>query len=277
MAEKISCTDTGKNLTMLIALLPLTVYSVMNSSLCSLVTIAVSVASCVVFEALIQKLLKQKIQIKDLSAASTGLILALILPAQIAVWQVVLGALVAVVVAKAFFGGNGNYVFSPALIGRAFLWVSFKSAFESKWLFPHDGGKESVVALILMAVAFIYLVINKVIDWKAPLMFVSLLFSIYTLSFAANVGTGFGAEVLKAYLGGGIVFAAVFLLSDETIIPNFWAGKVIYGTGAAILTYLIAIPGANADGAMFGILIMNAVAPYLNRSAAKPAQAGGAK
>jgi electron transport complex protein RnfD len=119
----------------LMALAPAALFGICIFGLPALVTILVSMISAVAAEALFRRLTKQDIRVWDLSAAVTGLLLALILPPATPPWMTALGAVFAVVVAKEFFGGLGANVFNPALIGRAFLLMSFPAAVTS-WLSP---------------------------------------------------------------------------------------------------------------------------------------------
>lgn len=273
---------TIKNLPILIALLPLCVFSAAASSspIHSILIFFVSVAWCFIFETFGQKLLKQKLMAHDLTAVICGLELALLLPEQIQLWQVVLGALVAIVAAKLFFGGNGSYVFSPALIGRAFLFVSFKSSFsESKWLFPCGDEKQAVWVLALLAAAFLYLVVMKAISPESSATYAAVLLAACVLYSLIS-----GEEILPSAAGfmtnGAVLFMAVFIITDSTILPDSALGKILYGAFSAILTFIIMIPGKTQDGAMFAILIMNAVAPYFNqkkKAKVPAANAGGAK
>ena len=216
----------------------------------------------------------------DLTAVICGLELALLLPEQIQLWQVILGALVAIVAAKLFFGGNGSYVFSPALIGRAFLFVSFKSSFsESKWLFPCGDEKQAVWALALLAAAFLYLVVMKAISPESSAAYAAVVLAACVLYSLIS-----GEEILPSAAGfmtsGAVLFMAVFIITDSTILPDSTLGKILYGACAAVLTFIIMIPGKTQDGAMFAILIMNAVAPYFNqkkKAKVPAANAGGAK
>ena len=108
------------------ALMPAYVISVMAFGWGALITTAISVAACVLFEWLIAKfLLKQKPTICDCSAILTGLLLAFNLPSNLPWWIVVIGALVAIGVAKMTFGGLGQNLFNPALVGRVFLLIAF--------------------------------------------------------------------------------------------------------------------------------------------------------
>ena len=123
-------------LLVIIALLPAYAVSVWQFGWGALITTAISVAACVLFEWLIAKyLLKQKSTIGDLSAVLTGLLLAFNLPSNLPWWIVVIGALVAIGVAKMSFGGLGQNIFNPALVGRVFLLISFPAQMTT-WPVP---------------------------------------------------------------------------------------------------------------------------------------------
>ena len=123
-------------LLVIIALLPAYAVSVWQFGWGALITTAISVAACVLFEWLIAKyLLKQKSTIGDLSAVLTGLLLAFNLPSNLPWWIVIIGALVAIGVAKMSFGGLGQNIFNPALVGRVFLLISFPAQMTT-WPVP---------------------------------------------------------------------------------------------------------------------------------------------
>ena len=123
-------------LLVIIALLPAYVVSVLAFGWGALITTAISIAACVLFEWLIAKfILKQKSTICDLSAVLTGLLLAFNLPSNLPWWIVVIGALVAIGVAKMSFGGLGQNLFNPALVGRVFLLISFPAQMTT-WPVP---------------------------------------------------------------------------------------------------------------------------------------------
>ena len=110
----------------LIALAPAMLVSILSSGWSALMLILVGAAACVLTEFLIQKyLLKRPVTVSDLSAVVTGCLLALNLPPNSPWWLIVIGSVVAVGVAKMTFGGLGQNIFNPALVGRVFLLVSF--------------------------------------------------------------------------------------------------------------------------------------------------------
>jgi len=120
-----------------IALLPALAVSTFYFGIGMIIITAVSVLSCVLFEYLFQKyLLKNPASHLDGSAALTGLLLAFCLPANLPWWIVIIGAFVSIGVAKMTFGGLGNNIFNPALVGRVFLFISFPVAMTS---YPEPG------------------------------------------------------------------------------------------------------------------------------------------
>ena len=110
----------------LIALVPTFIFSIVFFGLGAILVTLTSVAACLVFEYVIQKyLMKQRPTIWDGSAIITGVLLAFNLPSSLPLWIVVIGALGAIGIGKMSFGGLGNNIFNPALVGRVFLLISF--------------------------------------------------------------------------------------------------------------------------------------------------------
>ena len=297
------------------ALAPISVFAVALYGLPALLTMLVSIVSAELAEALFRKITRQDLRNKDFSAAVTGLLLALILPPGIPLWMTALGAAFAIIVAKEFFGGLGANVFNPALIGRAFLVMSFPVAATS-WAFPRafysvDASSAAFIdavtgatplqmiktgetiahlgktlaaaglaggsgylstigslflglrpgcigesSIILILFAFLYLLASGTIDWRSP---VSMILSVFVFSFL------FGKDPLFSVLAGGVLFGAVFMTTDYVTGPLTAKGKLIFGFGAGLITVLIRQWGNYPEGVTYGILIMNAVTPFLNR------------
>ncbi|MDR2393054.1 MAG: RnfABCDGE type electron transport complex subunit D [Treponema sp.] len=290
----------------LIALAPASVFGVVIFGFPALLTIIVAVAAAVLAEACFRSILKQDIRIKDLSAAVTGLLLALILPPATPLWITALGSIFAIVVAKEFFGGLGANVFNPALIGRAFLIMSFPAAITT-WYGPtgfgvslsdavttatplnilkqggaladvarslgltpsadygsvmgtlflgNHGGCIGETSILLLLVGAVYLLLTKTIDWRAPAAMIG----------ATVVSSLFlGMDPLFAVLSGGVLFGAVFMATDYVSTPLTANGKLVFGFGAGLITVLIRKWGNYPEGVTYGLLIMNAVTPFLNR------------
>ena len=121
----------------LIALVPTFIFSIVFFGLGAILVTLTSVVACLVFEYVIQKyLMKQRPTIWDGSAIITGVLLAFNLPSSLPLWIVVIGALVAIGIGKMSFGGLGNNIFNPALVGRVFLLISFPVQMTS-WPVPN--------------------------------------------------------------------------------------------------------------------------------------------
>lgn len=120
---------------MLVSLAPVSIFGIIIFGFPALINIIVAIASAIAGESLFRFITKQPIRAKDLSAGVSGLLLALVIPPTTPYWMTALGAVFAVVVAKEFFGGLGANVFNPALIGRAFLVMSFPAALTT-WRLP---------------------------------------------------------------------------------------------------------------------------------------------
>jgi electron transport complex protein RnfD len=293
----------------LIALAPAAVFGVVLYGFSALLTILVSLAAAELAEILFRAVTRQDIRNGDLSAAVTGLLLALTLPPGVPLWITALGAVFAIVVAKEFFGGLGANVFNPALIGRAFLLMSFPAVITT-WAHPplageavdavsavtplalinageslgahygevvkylllgvHAGSIGESSALFILA-GFVFLLVSKTIDWRTP---VTMIASVAVLSFLL------GRDPAIAVLSGGVLFGAVFMATDYVTAPLTASGKLVFGCGAGIIAVLIRQWGIYPEGVTYGILIMNAVTPFLNRllqkkfGYVKPAKAG---
>jgi electron transport complex protein RnfD len=121
----------------IISMLPALAVSVYFFGIGMIIITTVSVFSCILFEYLIQKyVMKIKLSHLDGSAILTGLLLAFCLPSNIPFWMVMIGALVAIGIGKMTFGGLGNNIFNPALVGRVFLFISFPVAMTN---YPKPG------------------------------------------------------------------------------------------------------------------------------------------
>jgi electron transport complex protein RnfD len=123
----------------IIALLPSFIFSVYLFGLRALYIILISIITCIVCEAVMQRMLGKKITITDGSAVLTGLLLAFNLPPGVPLWLPVVGSAFAIIFAKQLFGGLGYNFINPALAGRAFLMASWPSAMTKEWFAPAGG------------------------------------------------------------------------------------------------------------------------------------------
>lgn len=129
-----------------IALTPTLLVSIYFFGFSAIKLVLVGVISCVAIEYVIQKyLLKTTVTINDYSAALTGLLLALNLPPSSPWWIIFIGSVVAIGVAKMSFGGLGQNIFNPALVGRVFLLISFP-VIMTDWSIPHSWFRSGIDA-----------------------------------------------------------------------------------------------------------------------------------
>lgn len=269
-----------------IALLPACAFGVYNFGLRALLVLCVSVASCVLFEYIYERLMHKKLTVSDLSAVVTGLLLGMNLPHTLPIWMVVLGSAFAIIIVKQLFGGLGQNFMNPALGARCFLLISFAGQMTK---FTYDGvtgatplavlkGGEAVDILkmflgttggvigetcaLALIIGGIYLIIRKVILPTIPLLYI-LTFSVFILIFG---GHGFNMEFLAAHLcGGGLMLGAFFMATDYVTSPVTNAGKVIFGIVLGILTGVFRIFGNSAEGVSYAIIFSNLLVPLIEK------------
>lgn len=210
-------------LDVVIALLPAVIVSVVFYGLGELLVLGVSVISCVLLEYLITKyMLKQPSTTGDWSAVVTGLLLALNLPSTTPWWVVFIGAVVAIGVAKMTFGGLGQNVFNPALVGRVFLLVSFPT-YMTRWEMPRGlFGADAVSGATPLGVIKEGLMQGSTVtDLMAEHGYS------YSQMLFANIGGSAGEACAIAILVGFI-----YLVARKVIKP--WITLSILGTVAAM-------------------------------------------
>ncbi len=273
-------------LDVIIALLPATIAGAMIFGLRSLPVVAVCVASCVAFEFIFNLIIKKDSTVSDLSAAVTGLLLALNLPANVPIWQCIIGSLFAIVAVKGLFGGIGCNVVNPAIAARVFMLVAFGSMARSAFptivdtassatplaqmqggtapklvdvFFGFTGGAIGETCALALIIGFVYLLACKVITWHIP---VSIVACVFIFSFFME---GFDAiAALTLVLSGGLLIGAIFMATDYVTSPNTVGGKIIFGIGIGLITSLIRYFGAYPEGISFAILFMNILTPYID-------------
>ena len=285
-----------------IALLPAVVVSVLFYGWSAMLVLSTSVASCVLVELFITRfLLKKPSTIADCSALVTGILLALNLPTTTPWWVVFIGAVVAIGVAKMTFGGLGQNIFNPALVGRVFLLISFPT-YLTDWtrpqgfiggnldaltgatplgvakeggvaavssldycdmLFYNIGGSAGEISAIAILIGFAYLLVRKVIK---PYITLSILVTVAVFSdiFWLIDPTQYTDPVFNL-LTGGLLLGSVFMATDYVTSPMSKMGGIIFGIGIGVITMLIRYFGAYPEGVSFAILIMNSVVPLINK------------
>ena len=282
-------------LDVIIALLPASIAAVILFGWKALAVIVTCVAGCVLSEYLFNIITRRKQSAGDLSAVVTGLLLGLNLSSAVELWQCLVGAVVAIVVAKCLFGGLGRNFANPAITGRVFMLLAFSSV--ASGAFPRTvelvtsatplevlansgvadapsllnmflglrGGAIGEGCILALLIGFAYLVIRHVIKWYLPAIFVGTVFVCYF------VATGDFVFALYEIMAGGLFIGAIFMATDYVTTPITANGKIVFVLGCGILTFVIRYFCAYPEGVSFSILAMNILTPLIEKwTANKP-------
>lgn len=249
------------------------------------------VISCVVSEAFILRIRKKPSQINDFSAVVTGLVLAFVLPPSTRWYAATIGSVTAIMVGKHLFGGLGQNIFNPALVGRAFLVAAYPKMLTS-WVNPFsldavtsatplalhkfDGvstplrelfigtipGSLGETSSFCLIIGGIYLLLRKVADWRIPLSYLLTVAIISSCYYFFDPAKGIP---LFHLCSGGLLLGALFIATDPVTSPSTKSGRFIFGAGCGILTMIIRYFSGLPEGVMYAILFMNALTPLINR------------
>ena len=292
-------------LDVVIALLPAVIVSFVFYGWREILVMGVSVGSCVILEyAITRYLLHKNSTIGDLSAVVTGILLALNLPYTTPWWVVFIGAVVAMGIAKMTFGGLGQNIWNPALVGRVFLLVSFPT-YMTTWGAPQgvvdavsgptplgavqEGLMQgSSVQEIMAANGYDYATLlyanlgGSAGEACALALLAGFIYlcvrkvikpwitlSIFgTVAITALIFWGVDPSRFTGpvfnLLTGGLVLGACFMATDYVTSPMSVWGGVIFGVGIGLLTMMIRYFGSYPEGVSFAILIMNSFVPLIN-------------
>ena len=286
-------------LDVIIALIPALVMGAVFQGLRALAVTVVSVVSCLIAEFFYEKIFHKRNTVKDASAAVTGMLLAMALPATVPYWIVIIGAVFAVIFVKALCGGLGKNIFNPALGARALLMLVFPvylvrfaavgavpSLFsavdiasaatplhemripalpgEGIWdmLMGRIGGCIGEVSALALILGGAYLLARKVISWHIP---VSCLGTVAVLALIFSKTDQPLMWAVYNLLSGGLLLGAFFMATDYATSPTTKSGKIIYGIGCGALTYLFRNVGIYPESVTYSILLMNAAAWAIDR------------
>jgi electron transport complex protein RnfD len=255
--------------------------------------IILGVVSAVVTEWVLQAMTKRKVSILDGSAVLTGLLLAYNLPSHVPWWLPVVGSVFSIAIGKQVFGGLGQNIFNPALVGRVFLmasWPKYMTTFtrplnydaitaatplaalkEGKILegisyldlfLGKRGGCIGEVCILALVLGAVFLLLKGYISWHIPCTFIFTVGALTAIFGPKGLGTGDG---LFHILSGGLILGAFFMATDYVTSPLTRKGQLVFGVGCGLLTVVIRLWGGYPEGASYAILMMNAATPLIDR------------
>ena len=275
----------------LIALAPACIFGVYNFGFDALIRLIIDVVTCVATEAIYQYFMHLKVTVSDLSAAVTGLLIAMNIPSTLNVGYEIVGCIFAIIVVKQLFGGIGQNFMNPALAARCFLLIAFTgpmtnfvtdtysgatplavlkpgaepaqaTSLLTLFIGKHAGviGETSVICLLIGAA---YLLIKKIISWRIPVTYIA---TFAVLMFLFAPGHQFEAEyLLKELCAGGLVLGAFFMATDYVTSPITPMGKIVFGVILGILTFIFRMFGGSAEGVSYAIIFSNLLVPLIER------------
>lgn len=257
---------------------------------------AVSYAASFIVEILFSKFRKKEL---DYGWMVTPLLIALLMPPAIPLWTVGIAAFFGVFFGKNIFGGSGKYIFSPALVGYLFVLISFPAQMATAWIDPQTAdlftgatslnlfnrglpigynmfdllmgntigtlGETFRLGIIVIG---ILLMVLKVSDWRIPLSYLGSFFVITGIAFLIWPDS-IGKDPVLSLLLGSILFGAFFIAIDPVTAPVTGKGRIIYGIGLGLLTFIIRNFGTFHEGVTFTIIIMNAISPLIDNKTVK--------
>ncbi|MGN1417476.1 MAG: RnfABCDGE type electron transport complex subunit D [Oscillospiraceae bacterium] len=292
--------STAKVMAMVvIALLPAAVMGCIYFGPRAAAVLAVTTASAVIFEALFNIIAKKEQTISDLSAVVTGLLLGMNLPASVPFYIPVIGSFIAIVIVKQLFGGIGQNFANPAITARIVLMVSFSQM--TSWVVPYwyrdgssaadavtgatplaagwldngtgmvspftfrqmllgeTGGCIGETCALALIIGGLFLIVTRIISPATPIAFIGI-FGVLTLIYTGSV-----TMTVYQLLAGGLMIGAFFMATDYATTPLTASGKIVFGMGCAVITFVIRQFGNYPEGVSFSILLMNLLTPYIDK------------
>jgi Na+-translocating ferredoxin:NAD+ oxidoreductase subunit D len=267
----------------------------------ALTIVLVCAATAVITEGVWQKAIGRPVRIADGSALLTGILLGLVLSPELPWWMAALGAIVAILVGKNFFGGLGQHPFNSVLVGWAFIFVSYQSAMiyysmpEPRWWLEPGGyieyppldalrldgiyavaglpwsdffygnvpGAIGTTSVLAVLLGGIYLIARRIISWHIPVFFILSAWLFASIFWLIDPETY--ANPNLHILIGWIFLGAFFLAPEKGTTPITARGMIFYGIGCGVLTMTFRIWGTFILGVPFAIILMNTLTPILDR------------
>ena len=298
----VKLTESRVHLDFIIALVPAVILAVYNYGMHAVRVIALAVSAAVISEILIRKLFRKSSTFTDGSAFYIGLLFAMLLPASVPWWLVIVGAFVCIFIGKELFGGLGSFPLNPVLVGWAVVKISWpaylnvnlaSAVFDLGFDFRYPlavlrkGGIEAIKdmsfidlllgkqagglgasAIGLILIGGIYLLLRKRIPWEIPLSYTVGVLSMAGLFWVTSPSTY--VNPFFHLITGNVMIGIFFLATDYSSSPfNRW-GMVLFGLGCGILTVLFRVWSVNPQAVPFALLLMSLFTPLLDRVKKKP-------
>ena len=276
-----------------LALIPAIIASVIFFGWKAMILILGCVTTCLLSEAVFKKMRGKDVSVDDGGALLTGLLLAMVIPPDLPLWMAILACIFAIGIGKEIFGGLGQNIFNPALLGRAFLSATFPASmtvyssplqinvdavtsatplglikFEgistNIWnlFIGNIAGSVGETCVIALLIGGLYILIKKYADWRIPMSFIGSVFILGGLLHIISPDKY--PSALFHLFSGGLLIGALFMATDPVTSPVTKLGKWLFGIGCGILVVVIRLWGGQPEGVMYAILLMNGLTPVIN-------------
>ena len=265
----------------------------------TLLIYAVSVAVALVTEVVWAYIHKSNIveHIKGSFPLVTSIIFALTLPIGTPLYVVAIGSFCAIFLGKLVYGGFGQNIFNPALVGRVIVHLSFGAQLTTtlgtgvdaaagatpatmlagtSWMggeafsytlldliLGNHGGTLGETCIWIILLVGIFLAWKRVFDARIPVAYLGTV-AVLAATFALVNGLNPVTYALTHLCIGGVVFGAIIMATDPVTSPTSPLGKIIFGIGLGFLTMIIRLKANYPEGVLFSILMMNMLTPLID-------------
>jgi electron transport complex protein RnfD len=292
LVKKLSTTQIMQQV--IFATLPVVLVSFALFGLTTILQIIFAIFTAIIIDIIAAKLKNKPLfyYASDYSSILTALLLALSIPSLADFWVIIVGVSFALIFAKYLYGGMGNNIFNPAMVGYAFLIISYPAQMTN-WQSPADflivfdnlfNGFDAISGAtmldsvrnnlptfttqnntIFLAIAAIiggiYLIFKKIITWHIPAF---LILSFVLTLFTVNIFSENNHDIIFHLFAGGLMFAVFFIATDPVSTCSTIKGRIIFAVLVGFLIAIIRTFGNYPDGIAFAILIANMSVPLID-------------
>ncbi len=233
-----------------LALLPILVSNIIFFGWNTLRIFIIATSSALIFEYLFQVILRRKIQIRNGHTLFLSALLAFLMPPTISSEVVVIGSFVTVIIGKEIFGGLGQNLFHPTLVGCAALLALFPTEMTEYIQMPF------LTTILAIVVSGTILFFNKWIAWQSSLLYLTALIgSVFLL----------GENPMETIWNPYVFICAFFFITDSGTIPITKQGRALFAVGTGILTAILYLWAGPLKAIIASVLFMNALVPLIDR------------